>query len=47
MSASTGTTITTCQAIQRVNGSVLWANLHLLFWLSLFSITTAGWAKVI
>jgi uncharacterized membrane protein len=29
-----------CHAIQRVNGSVLWANLHLLFWLSLFPITT-------
>jgi uncharacterized membrane protein len=25
----------------RVNGSVLWANLHLLFWLSLFPFTTA------
>ncbi len=23
------------QAIQRVNGKILWANLHLLFWLSL------------
>ncbi|WP_244813821.1 TMEM175 family protein [Caballeronia sp. Lep1P3] len=27
-------------AIGRVNGSVLWANLHLLFWLSLFPFTT-------
>ncbi|MEZ2349342.1 TMEM175 family protein [Caballeronia sp. RCC_10] len=27
-------------AIKRVNGSVLWANLHLLFWLSLFPFTT-------
>ena len=26
---------------ERVNGSILWANLHLLFWLSLFPITTA------
>jgi uncharacterized membrane protein len=26
---------------QRVNGSILWANLHLLFWLSLFPFTTA------
>jgi uncharacterized membrane protein len=26
----------------RVNGSVLWANLHLLFWLSLFPFVT-GW----
>jgi uncharacterized membrane protein len=25
----------------RVNGAILWANLHLLFWLSLFPITTA------
>jgi uncharacterized membrane protein len=25
----------------RVSGSVLWANLHLLFWLSLFPFTTA------
>jgi uncharacterized membrane protein len=24
-----------------VNGSILWANLHLLFWLSLFPVTTA------
>jgi uncharacterized membrane protein len=24
----------------RVNGSILWANLHLLFWLSLFPFTT-------
>jgi uncharacterized membrane protein len=27
---------------ERVTGSVLWANLHLLFWLSLFPFTT-GW----
>ena len=27
---------------QEVNGSVLWANLHLLFWLSLFPFVT-GW----
>ena len=27
-------------AIERVNGSVLWANLHLLFWLSLIPFTT-------
>ena len=26
----------------RINGSVLWANLHLLFWLSLFPFAT-GW----
>ncbi|MEO5826313.1 MAG: TMEM175 family protein [Gemmatimonadales bacterium] len=29
-------------AAQRVSGSVLWANLHLLFWLSLIPFTT-GW----
>ena len=28
--------------VQRVSGGVLWANLHLLFWLSLFPFT-AGW----
>lgn len=28
-------------AAQRVNGKVLWANLHLLFWLSLLPVTTA------
>ena len=31
-----------CHAIQRVNGPVLWANLHLLFWLSLVPFVT-GW----
>ena len=30
------------QAIAHVNGRVLWANLHLLFWLSLFPFVT-GW----
>ncbi|WP_091998200.1 TMEM175 family protein [Paraburkholderia lycopersici] len=29
-------------AARRVNGTVLWANLHLLFWLSLLPFTT-GW----
>jgi uncharacterized membrane protein len=29
------------QAAERVNGSILWANLHLLFWLSLIPFTTA------
>jgi uncharacterized membrane protein len=29
------------QAVHRVNGSALWANLHLLFWLSLVPFTTA------
>ena len=28
------------QACQKVNGSVLWANLHLLFWLSLLPFAT-------
>jgi uncharacterized membrane protein len=30
------------QAVGQVNGSVLWANLHLLFWLSLVPFVT-GW----
>ncbi len=30
------------QAVHKVNGAVLWANLHLLFWLSLVPFTT-GW----
>ena len=30
------------QACDKVNGGVLWANLHLLFWLSLFPFVT-GW----
>lgn len=30
------------QAVDHVNGKILWANLHLLFWLSLFPFTT-GW----
>ena len=29
-------------AAERVNGKILWANLHLLFWLSLFPFST-GW----
>jgi uncharacterized membrane protein len=33
------------QATERVNGLVLWANLHLLFWLSLFPFTTAWTGK--
>ena len=28
--------------VERVNGGVLWANLHLLFWLSMFPLVT-GW----
>jgi uncharacterized membrane protein len=30
------------KAAPRVNGAILWANLHLLFWLSLFPFVT-GW----
>ncbi len=30
------------QAVEQVNGRVLWANLHLLFWLSLLPFVT-GW----
>jgi uncharacterized membrane protein len=29
------------QAVERVNGKVLWANLHLLFWLSLVPFVTS------
>ncbi|MBZ5675990.1 MAG: TMEM175 family protein [Acidobacteriia bacterium] len=29
------------QATRRVSGGILWANLHLLFWLSLFPFSTA------
>jgi uncharacterized membrane protein len=29
------------QTAERVNGAILWANLHLLFWLSLIPFTTA------
>ena len=31
------------QAVKQVNGAVLWANIHLLFWLSLIPFVTA-WA---
>ena len=31
------------QTVHRISGSVLWANMHLLFWLSLMPFTTA-WA---
>ena len=31
------------QTVRRVNGHMLWANLHLLFWLSLFPFVS-GWA---
>src|SRR5215510_2347423 len=29
-------------SVQRVSGGILWANLHLLFWLSLVPFVTAG-----
>lgn len=29
------------QIVEKVNGKILWANLHLLFWLSLFPFTTS------
>jgi uncharacterized membrane protein len=32
-------------ATKKVNGAVLWANLHLLFWLSLFPFATAWMGK--
>jgi len=31
--------------VQRVSGGILWANLHLLFWLSLVPLTTAWMAE--
>src|SRR5262244_3693978 len=31
--------------VKRVSGSILWANLHLLFWLSLIPFTTAWMAE--
>ena len=32
-------------AVRRINGRILWANLHLLFWLSLIPFTTAWMAE--
>jgi len=32
-------------AVQRINGSAMWANSHLLFWLSLMPFTTAWMAE--
>jgi uncharacterized membrane protein len=34
------------QAVQRINGAVLWANLFLLFWLSLVPFATAWLSEV-
>lgn len=33
------------QAVDRVNGKILWANLNLLFWLSLFPFSTSWLGK--
>src|SRR5262245_40733347 len=33
------------QAVERVNGRILWANLHLLFWLSLVPFVTSWMGK--
>jgi TMEM175 potassium channel family protein len=32
-------------AAERVNGTILWANLHLLFWLSLIPVATGWWGE--
>ena len=32
-------------AAERVNGTILWANLHLLFWLSLVPVATGWWGE--
>ena len=33
------------RATERISGAVMWANLHLLFWLSLMPSSPAGWAS--
>ena len=33
------------QTCEHVTGGMLWANLHLLFWLSLVPLRRAGWAR--
>jgi uncharacterized membrane protein len=33
------------QLVTLVNGALLWANLHLLFWLSLLPFATGGWPR--
>ena len=35
------------QITEKVNGKILWANLHLLFWLSLIPFTTAWMGEII
>ena len=32
-------------ATERINGTIMWANLNLLFWLSLLPFTTAWWGE--
>ncbi len=34
------------QATERINGKILWANTHLLFWLSLVPFVTGGWERI-
>ena len=31
----------------RINAGIMWANLHLLFWLSLLPSLPGGWARII
>jgi len=31
--------------VKTVSGGVLWSNLHLLFWLSMFPFATGSWAR--
>lgn len=33
------------QAVRQVNGRILWANMNLLFWLSLIPFARDGWVK--
>ena len=34
-------------AVEHVGGGILWANLHLLFWLSLSPLLLPGWVRTI
>jgi hypothetical protein len=34
-------------AVRSVEGRILWANLHLLFWLSLILFAPGGWVRTI
>ncbi|WP_379085044.1 TMEM175 family protein [Pedobacter sp. UC225_65] len=33
--------------VNKVNGAVLWANMHLLFWLSIIPLLLLGWERTI